>query len=152
MNLYTLAPDLADRASAALESALPFEADDLARRWLEALSTGLESVEERLQRLFESYIDLSDGVNAVRLAEQLLATGRTSDSLTSRGYAYFICENTDAALSDLNAAIAMDSTNARSYAVRGLVYGLLAENDKNNAAELDPSFAEGEPASEDDEG
>lgn len=141
-----------DRASAALESAAPFEADDVAKKWLEALSSGLETAEERLRRLFESYIDLSDGVNAVRLAEQLLATGRTSDNLTSRGYAHFICENTDAALADLNAAIAMDSANARSYAVRGLVYGLLAENDKNHAAELDPSFAEGEPAAVDDEG
>lgn len=151
LNLYTLAPDLADRASAAVESAIAYEADDVARRWLEALGSGYDTVEERLQRLFDSYVGLSDGVNAVRLAEQLLAKGRTAEALTSRGYAHFICENTDAALSDLNAAIAMDATNARSYAVRSLVYGLLAENDKSHAAELDPSFAEGEPVGEDDD-
>jgi hypothetical protein len=141
LNLYTLAPDLAEKARNAIESAHRVEIDEAARQWL-AATNEVSAIERRSGHL-ESYVAVNDGASALRLAEAALSESRTADALIDLGRARFIADDNGGALAAFAEAIALDGENARAFHTRAVVYEMLAEIDYARAAELDAAYADG---------
>jgi tetratricopeptide (TPR) repeat protein len=157
LGLYSLPRDKAVLAAKAIESSFRPQLDEVANRWIAALTTGEEEDERELEILAQ-YFGRDDGENALRIAERRLSRERSADTLLDRANAYHLLGNAElaladanAALTDANSAIAKDGTNAGAYYSRSQVYDLLRDLDATKAAELDPEYAEEEEEEDDDE-
>lgn len=155
LNLYSLTTDAAQQARTEIATATTIEPDEEARGWLEAMVRS--DAADRAEALFESYIELGDGANAMRLARSRIETTRTADTLADFARAQLETDDIAGALLTANAAIDAAQTNARAWFVRSLVYSELADRatfvqrkvyfanadrDQAKASELDPHFAD----------
>jgi tetratricopeptide (TPR) repeat protein len=158
LNLYALPEQLVLRVQEALPTAETVERDETARAW-ESLLTHESSEADRVAGLYRSYVQLSDGDNALRLAKRAIVLHGDADAYVDRGVAKAILAAPDypGALEDLKLAIDMDPRNGRAYRVRSLVYGELGESDRAEADlaranELGFNAGEAGKASPDSEG
>jgi tetratricopeptide (TPR) repeat protein len=141
LNLYTLPPDLATRATAAIAKAKCAHRDAIAEAWIHAL-THLDSEEVRENELYNSYMGLKDGANALRLSDRAVSLRGTAEAYINRAEARHLNGELDAALTDVNRALEMDPSNAGGFWVRSQIYGDLGDRDMQKAADLDPAYAE----------
>ncbi len=144
LNLYVLADDVAQKARAEIASAATLTHGEEDRAWLDAIVRS--DVSERAEAHLESYIDLGDGSNALRLAHSRLATARTAETLADLARAQLATGDVAGALQTATVAIDAASDNAWAWYVRSLVYDALAGRDAAKAAELDPHFADDDDA------
>jgi hypothetical protein len=144
LNLYILAPDVAKKARGEIAAAATLNHDEETRAWLEAMVRS--DAAERAEAHFESYIDLGDGANAMRVARSRIANARTTDTLADLSRAQLTADDIAGALQTATMAIDAANDNARAWFVRSLIYSALADRDQAKAAELDPRFADDDDA------
>lgn len=155
LNLYCLPAAVARRARTEIATATTLARDEEARAWLDQMLRC--DADARAEGLFESYLALGDGANAIRLAKSRIEAARTADTLADFARAQLETGDVAGALMTANAAIDAANTNARAWFVRSLVYDELADRaafvqrkiylahaarDEAKSSELDPRFAD----------
>lgn len=150
LNLFVLPPDVARKAEAQIASASPVELDANDRAWFDAMCRS--DADERRAVLFEHYLKLEDGPNALRLAQALVATSRSAENLLRLAHGHFLVDDLAQALKAATEAIEADDQCAEAWFLRSLIYSALADQDRERAIELEPAYAGGDLVEEEDEG
>jgi hypothetical protein len=141
LKLYALASDLADRARAAITEAGAVRPDSTAEAWIKAITQFGNDERSRNDGLMDSYVELNDNSNYLRLAEH--AVSRWGDAMTflDRGIAKQVNGDLTGALADVNHGIDMEPGAARGYMMRSHVYDALADSDRVKVNKIDPEYA-----------
>jgi tetratricopeptide (TPR) repeat protein len=134
LNLYALREELAQRVREALPHAEGLRRDRRVSAWASYL-VGRFDEGERLAGLFDSYLQLGDGENALRLAERSVVLHGDADAYVDRAVAKALLAAPDyqGALVDLDRAIEADHLSGRAHRVRSLVHRELGMADRAEA-------------------
>jgi hypothetical protein len=139
LKLFQLDADLAEQARIAIQTSTEGRPNLAEVAWIDAL-THLDDERARYVYLYESYIELDDGANALRLAEKALCQWADADGFTDRAFAKFHLTDLEGALNDANHAIQLDPSLARAYLIRSYIFDAFAERDEAKANELNPTL------------
>ena len=134
LNLYSLPADLANRVEAAVALAEPVQRDERVAPWAARLAdTGDER--GRVLGLFDAYVKLGDGDNALRMARRSYQLKPDADAFVDCAVAKSLLETPDfvGALEDLDHAILMNPKGGRAYHVRSIVYRTVGQLAKSRA-------------------
>ncbi len=145
LNLFTLSPELSDRAQTAIATAQVGIRDAAAEAWIDAMLR-LVDEEGRYVALFDNYLALGDHKDALRLAERAVSRWGNAEAFLDRAEAKGI-DDLNGGLADINAALAIDPSNARGFFLRSLVHEALdmhelAARDRATAIRLEPAYAD----------
>jgi tetratricopeptide (TPR) repeat protein len=139
LNLYALDAALEPRVNAAVAAGVVATADSQFGNWVKAIFA--DQAKDRDAGLFDSYAELDDGPNLLRLAERFVRDSGDSDAFASRAMAKWSLQDRDGALSDLTRSLELDQNNPRPYVVRAFIREeagetSLAQSDRRAAEKL----------------